>query len=449
MTNGREINPFDIPNPYDLTRLPELEPLWTQYTNSEEVRQVSQDDYLKAKNSETTGNKRVDVYTYQVLNAFFAMNLRDKDTDSLDADLKRLYEAYKSLKKDNKDDEAAIIYSLMANVDASRRSIVMNKLTMIDENALAVLYDISSGKYYTTSGNFKSPYSEGDIKPNEPTYLRTLKESLMDVNGKKVKSDVDVVFQGDPNVISAIGDCIEKCQESYYDYESRALTDADTVLGHAQYAFSRQVIDEISTSGAGNAITYLRDVNNITEGVVKDAKSEIYLLDRSLLELADTNYKNAVAAGASADYAREVSRGASAATAENILNTEMDELEAKRNELEFLIDAYKLRASAADGLLYIKGCIAATTELYQTVQNDDFRSRANGSIDSHPAWLSEEAEAVRQSDESLKSKDKRALYYSSKAVLRIRFLAQSRKDAMSDSEWEDLKTHFQNSFSHF
>ena len=63
--------------------------------------------------------------------------------------------------------------------------------------------------------------------------------------------------------------------------------------------------------------------------------------------------------------------------------------------------------------------------------------------------LYDQQQQLKMLYESLKSKDKRALYYSSKAVLRIRFLAQSRKDTMSDSEWEDLKTHFQNSFSHF
>ncbi|MBR6172930.1 MAG: hypothetical protein IKQ49_07120 [Eubacterium sp.] len=403
VTNGREVNPFDVPDPYDLTKLPELEPLWTQYTNSEAVNYVSQDDYLKGKNSETTGNKRVDVYTYEFLNGFFSMNLRDAETDGYDADLRRLYEAYKSLKRAEKDEEAALIYSLMSSVDSARRKVVMDKLTMVENNALAALYELISGKYYTTNGNFKNPHDEGDIANDEPRHLRTLKESLMDVNGKKVKSDVDVVFQPDSGVTSAIGDSIEKCQESYYNLEAKALADADSVIGHAQYAFSRQVIDEITPSGESNSINYLRDVNNISESIIKNADSEVYLLDRSLLNLAETRYETAVSEGASDVYLREVSRGASAATVENVLNTQMDELEEKRTELEFLIDAYKSRVSASDGLLYVKGCITWTTDLYQTVPNDDFRTRANGSIDSHLSWLKDESEEIRQSDDSLKS----------------------------------------------
>ena len=35
VATGREVNPFDIPNPYNLSKLPELEPLWMQYTNSQ------------------------------------------------------------------------------------------------------------------------------------------------------------------------------------------------------------------------------------------------------------------------------------------------------------------------------------------------------------------------------------------------------------------------------
>jgi len=63
--------------------------------------------------------------------------------------------------------------------------------------------------------------------------------------------------------------------------------------------------------------------------------------------------------------------------------------------------------------------------------------------------LYEQQQQLKMLYESLKSKDKRALYYSSKAVVQIRSLAYSRKDAMTDSEWIELKAHFQAAFSHF
>ena len=431
VADGREVNPFDIPNPYDLTKLPELEPLWMQYTNSQAKSYVTQDEYLQGKNSDSTGNKRVDIYNYQILSAFFSMNLRDSVTDGYDADLKRLYEAYKRVKAEGKQEEAQILYTLMSNVDAARRSVVMDKLAMLDENALGVMYDLASGKYYTTSGDFKSPGSFLNIEYLlKPAYIRHLEQALMGVNGKKIKNkkdDEEIAFQGDANLLSAIGDSMEKCQESYYSSQAKALVDGDSVLGHAQYAFSRQVIDEITTSGVGNSITYLRDVQNISENIVRNAESEIYLLDRSLLSLAENQYQAAVIAGVSEDYKTQIARGGSAAAAENALNTEMDELEGKRTELEFLIDAYRMRASAADGLLYVKGCISWASDLYQLVPDDDFRSRANGSIDSHINWLSQTSDAIRQSDESLKSNlDK---LYDQKAVLQ-----QKRDQALDDND---------------
>ena len=129
------------------------------------------------------------------------------------------------MKADGKTEEAEILYSLMANVDASRRSVVMNKLAMLDENALGVMYDLSSGKYYTTSGNFNNPYEmgESDIL-TAPTYIRQLKQALMNVNGKKIKNkkdDEEINFQADSNLLSAIGDSMEtETASEFWPYPS-------------------------------------------------------------------------------------------------------------------------------------------------------------------------------------------------------------------------------------
>ena len=68
---GDAVNPFDIPDPYNLSKLPELNPLWLQYANSTDVDEISEEDYLKNKNSNSTGNTRTDVYMYRLLTTFF------------------------------------------------------------------------------------------------------------------------------------------------------------------------------------------------------------------------------------------------------------------------------------------------------------------------------------------------------------------------------------------
>ena len=41
--NDSEVNPFDLPDPYNLSKLKELEPLWLQYTNSTTADEIDQE----------------------------------------------------------------------------------------------------------------------------------------------------------------------------------------------------------------------------------------------------------------------------------------------------------------------------------------------------------------------------------------------------------------------
>ncbi|MCR4786231.1 MAG: hypothetical protein K5847_06195 [Lachnospiraceae bacterium] len=432
-----DINPFDIPDPYKLSQLKELEPLWLQYTSSSEANDIDQAGYLNNKNSDNTGNKRTDVYNYQLLSTFFAMDLRDEETDGYDADLARLYEAYKSYKAAGQDEEADIIYNLMAKVDASRRAVVMDKLAVMDLNALDVLNDLANGRYYTVSGNFLDPDSASEKNDDDgeedddfndisedPDYIVELKESVQhdfekgdededewwNPLQKDYEKDLDTAsgngspHNADSALTDAIGDCIQNCNQSYNDYQAKALTDSDTVLGHAEYEYSVEVTEQASAGGAGGPIVMLRDVLNIKENVIKHADSEKNLLDTSLLDLAEGDYEEVLTAGEPTGYQTMLNSGAGSAAADTMLNDAMDEAEAKRSELEYLIDAYRQREEAAKALTYVNGCISWTNGLYDEVGEDDFKVKADGSIDSHIKWLTDLAEQIKKSDDSLKSK---------------------------------------------
>ena len=132
---------------------------------------------------------------------------------------------------------------------------------------------------------------------------------------------------------------MESCQESYSECLAKALSDSDMVIAHAEYEYSRQVIDEASASGAGGPINYLRDVINIKESHRKNSDSEKDLLDSSLLGLSEGKYQQSVTGGVSKEYTAAISSGSGAASAENALNAQLDTVEAYRTELEFLIDA--------------------------------------------------------------------------------------------------------------
>ena len=433
---GDEINPFDIPDPYNLSKLKELEPLWLQYTSSSEADGISQSEYLENKNSNSTGNLRSDVYKYQLLTSFFAMDLRDDETDGYDADLARLNEAYKSYKSSGQDDEADIIYNLMAKVDASRRAVIMDKLSVMEVNALDVLNDLASGKYYTVSGDFLNPDTASEQADEDggesddfndvsgdPEYIVELKESvehefdegdddddewwgvLQDGYEKDLAtpSANGAPYSQDSSLTGAIGDCIQSCNQSYSTYQSEALTDDESVLGHAEYEYSSEVIEQTSAGGAGGPISYLRDVLNIKNSVVKNSDSEKSLLDSSLLDLAEGNFEEAVTSGEPSGYEAMLESGAGASAAETLLDDEFDKAESKRSELEFLIDAYRQREEASKALTYVNGCISWSNELYDEVPGDGFEAKADGCIDSHIKWLNDLADQIKSSDDSLKS----------------------------------------------
>ncbi|MCR4891819.1 MAG: hypothetical protein K5989_06550, partial [Lachnospiraceae bacterium] len=425
---GSTINPFSTPDPYDLKKLPELQALWMQFTGSEGADSISLEEYLENKNSKKSGNLRTDIYNYRIISTFFSMDLRDNETDRLDASLSRLFACYQTLKSSGRDEEAEIIYSLMSKVDGSRRANIMGKLASNNVNVLGVVYELENGKYYTSFGDFKDSSDEDDIT-GEPDYLRDLRDAVehhftedddsdawwseLQENYDKYVDEKDDdenakepsdAFKPDEGLLSAIADSIASCQESYNTYNSNALTDSDTVLGHAEYEYSNQVLDQANASGETGPINYLIDVQNIANGVVKNAEREKTLLDRSLLNLAEGKYESAVTAGVSKEYQSALSGGGGLTAAENVLSSDFDKVESRRSELEFLIDAFRQRAEPATALSYINACKESTNKLYGQVPNDTFTAKANGSIDSHMKWLNDGANQVKNQDESLKTK---------------------------------------------
>ncbi len=74
---GEEKNPFDLIDPYDLSHLPELDPLRQQYTYNAELYDIDLKTYLTNHNSWDKKTLRADVYYYRIMNVFIHLNMRD------------------------------------------------------------------------------------------------------------------------------------------------------------------------------------------------------------------------------------------------------------------------------------------------------------------------------------------------------------------------------------
>ncbi len=442
------VNPFDVPDPYDLSKLPELNPIWMQYTLSETATEISQEDFLKNRNSADNGNLRSDVYYYQLLSTFFSLDLQDEETKKYDDKLAALNETYINLKAAGAEDEAKLVFSLMEKVDATRRMLIMERLSEIDTNLLNTLYTLSTGSYYTPYGSFKDSSSEENASEQAP-YTIELEDSLMhedttaglppwigtwlknlgltgnsddwwaalekgeEERKRRVReanednddyvedqSSGEFPFAVDNSLLESIGTAMGNCSDSYNTYRSKALVDTDDVLGHVIYDYSSQVIDQASATAVGGPITLLKHATNIQDNIVNDKAGEKDLLTGSLLSLGISKYEGAANEGPADGYAALSSEAAK----KSFLEDQKASMEGHRSTIQFLIEAYRQREEPADALAYVNGRISATESLIKGIPDTDFKTMATSSAEAHLVWLKEEAQKIIDSDESLKSK---------------------------------------------
>ena len=445
------VNPFDIPDPYDLTDFSELEPILNNFTSSTSATSITQADYLKNKNSKESGNLRSDVYTYQLLSTFFSLNLRDSQTDKYDEQLKNLNSAYINYKIAGQDDEAALVYELMGKVDGLRRAIVMEKLSQLDGNILNSLYSLCSGSQYTSSGSFKDTSSAGvtassdeNVKKLQDSvshdFLTENESAIQNIltswfgslgiksygNGwwtvlddaaseKRSKSEEankdneDYVYDKTPNespfsadkdLLDAIGTALSNCSNSYTEYKSKALVDTEDILGHVIYKYSVQVIDQSSGGALGGPVSYLKYATNIKDGIIGDKEGELSFLKSSLISVGASKYAAAATAGPNSEYSSLTSEGAK----KSALEKQKTDLEAIRSTFQYLIEAMRQRDEGASALEYVNDRIDITEDLLKQIPSDDFKSYSTSSVQGHLSWLREEIDKIIASDESLKSK---------------------------------------------
>lgn len=450
------VNTFDIPDPYDLSKLPELQSLWLQYTYSETADSISQEDFLKNRNSRDSGNLRSDVYYYQLLSTFFSLDLRDAETNKCDSQLIALNNLYISLKEAGSDDEAEIVYHLMDMIDSKRRALIMERLSELDTNLLNTLYTLATGSYYTPYGNFKDSSSETETTEETPGYVTELQDSLQhdftasqspllqlpwiqswfsrlgivtggngwwtvldtaqsdrrkraeEANSENEdwvydETPVEMSFTADNSLLSAIGDAMSSCSESYTNYMSRCLDDKDDVLGHAEYEYASQVIEASGGGALGGPVTYLKHVTKIKDNEVADAQGELDMLKNNLISICSSRYTAKVTAGVNDEYESLSSVNARSSS----LDDQKSDLEAERSMLQFLIDGVRMRDTAANALAFVYERINWTEKLKKQILEDDFKPYATSSVEAHLVWLREEAQRIKDSDSSLKSDEDR------------------------------------------
>ena len=280
---------FDTPDPYNLYELPELEAIRIQYDNS-----FSKD---------STG---IDLYYYDVLTEFFALNLKTDRTNAYDQSMTGLQNCYVQLRNQKKEELAEVVHKLMSKIDSARRAEVFFRLSQIENNELEKLQGKFSGSAYE------------DVSEN---YEKDFVENM--------------------NVSDAIGTALQSCQESFISYSGNILSEGESILAKKEYELSTQVISNANTGNneeLEERILQLSNLYHVQEDIIVNIEGEITLLDE-LISNAEGTYRKLLHAGAGLKYSNAVSSGSGLATREKILEEQQMEADVVKNELRFFVEA--------------------------------------------------------------------------------------------------------------
>lgn len=316
---------FDILNPYDLAAMKELEALKIPYDMLADKEEKSEDE------EENEGKVR----------EFFQMGgtLKGSETDELDAQIRALQDY--SVSAD--DSERAEALHTMAALDAARRKIVLE--------------GVRDG-------------------------LNDLIERLQE-GGEALNGDLN----------SGASDSLEAVEASILACEAKSLSEGTTVLGREEYAVrtemarTAQAGDRAACDAAAKKAVLLEAIKADQIG---DAKKELAYLNETLLLEAQKVYSDLLNGGAGEEYrAKEAKSNTSKGVLNKALKDRLNETEAAKAELQYLINAALERMTQKQGSSFLSRLVTEAETMKNGILDDAFAAYADSSIEAYTAYLND------------------------------------------------------------
>lgn len=316
---------FDILNPYDLAAMKELEALKIPYDMLADKEEKSEDE-------EENEDK---------VREFFQMGgtLKGSETDELDAQIRALQDY--SVSAD--DSERAEALHTMAALDAARRKIVLE--------------GVRDG-------------------------LNDLIERLQE-GGEALNGDLN----------SGASDSLEAVEASILACEAKSLSEGTTVLGREEYAVrtemarTAQVGDRAACDAAAKKAVLLEAIKADQIG---DAKKELAYLNETLLLEAQKVYSDLLNGGAGEEYrAKEAKSNTSKGVLNKALKDRLNETEAAKAELQYLINAALERMTQKQGSSFLSRLVTEAETMKNGILDDAFAAYADSSIEAYTAYLND------------------------------------------------------------
>lgn len=349
LRTGETVSIYDIPEPYDLEVMEELEPLKLQYQILQEKKKKNESDKIYVS----------------MLSSFFSKDITNGQTSEGDKAVDGL-NLYKSgLSGRGKPATwSEIVDSVMEYEDAKRR---IEALTILSDNVDVLL-------------NKASGIEDGEAE-----------------DGYELSDNFDV----NSDIVAAIGDASQNIETSILEYSAKLIEEGETTTSKSRYKYTNDLINSAKasdTTGCDTATEKLANIDNILEGKVVDTKSELNILKTELISEAYSNYSLKLSEGVSSDYQQAVSEGVSLSVKNGYLKLQKDGTNAARLEYQSLLSEQFKRMTSTETQSYILTLIDDVPNLEALVPNDDASAYQLETVAEHLAWLKKDLAEIMQND---------------------------------------------------
>ena len=194
-------------------------------------------------------------------------------------------------------------------------------------------------------------------------------------------------------LLSALAESIGNVQDALITYGGKMLDEGMTVISNAEYEFSNDLIRHAEAdnhAACDGDVKNLLLLGNLQSNVIAERSAELTMLDEKLLPNAQQIYLLVLSAGESAEYRAAVAKNSAQAMLNSLIQAFQSEINTRRGEVEFLIEAKCSRMDGASALEFLRTTQADVSVQY-TVQipRDAFQTAALDSLAAHIEFLSQ------------------------------------------------------------
>lgn len=272
----------------------------------------------------------------KLVEKFLEQDITTEQTKVYDDQLEALQKYYTSMKKeDYAKENIGVVLKVMGKVDASRRK--------------EALQTISKA-------------------------LDELEENIRDISTVSEKEEVQAseMYDVDEELLEALLESQVKVEESLITYDGNSFDEGTTRMSKMEYDLSKSLVQtcDTSSSESDETVQSLIHLSHIMEGSVIAPVSEVELLNELIKEMED-------------EYEAVLKKG----TGETNDESNSNNIEAKRSELQFYVQSKAERLEPEEAQNFLEECVDKSSEFLEAVPESTTGDTMLASVHQYQSWL--------------------------------------------------------------